>query len=77
MSSKLDEPRGLAWVAHGHDGSATEQSPELHALARLFARHGNQADGGRFLVNHANRHFVRDDGGDRFGCLKLILSLLF
>ena len=64
LSAKLNEARRLAYVPHGHDGALAEQTAERDEFASFFAWNWNDPYRSRFIVDHANCHFVGDDGGD-------------
>ena len=46
---------------HRHDWCMSEQSPELNTLTHALADYGDQPDGCRFLIDHADRHLIGDN----------------
>ena len=56
-----------AAIADFHDRRGPEQAAEIDPVARLGPRHGYQPHGGRLVVDHADGHFVGNDGGDGLG----------
>ena len=58
---------GRRLVVYRHDGRASQQTAELHRIAHLFARGGDDANGGGFAVDHADCGFVGNDGRNGFG----------
>lgn len=65
-AAKMDEPLAGAGVANFHDRHGAEQAAEIYHLAGFCAGHGHESRRGRLVVDHADSHFVGDDGGDRF-----------
>lgn len=51
----------------GHDGRASQEAAELYGVADASTGHGDDADGGRLVIHHADCHLVGDDGRDSFG----------
>jgi Zn-dependent protease len=63
-AAEVHEGLAGAAVADFHDRRGPEQAAEIHPVAGLGPRHGNQPHGGRLVVDHADGHFVGDDGGN-------------
>ena len=55
-----------ALAVYRHDGRTAQQTAEVHPVADLFPDGGDQANGGGFVVDHADGGFVGNDGGEGF-----------
>lgn len=63
-AAAVDEIR-TAKPVYRLDRRMAQEPPELHHVPDIFPDDRDEADGGRFLVHHADRRFVGDDAGDR------------
>ena len=60
-SAALDKVTGRTGVER-HDRGRTEQPAEVNPFANLFADRRDQADSRGFVVDHADRGLIRDNG---------------
>ena len=57
---------GTCMIVNGHDRRIAEEPTEIETIADLLADCGDEAHGGRLVVDHADCAFVRDDAEYRF-----------
>ena len=50
-----------------HNRRIAQQSAKLNGFANPLADNGDQANSGCLVIDHTDRHFIRDDAGNR-GC---------